>query len=57
MVPLISTSELSTLRPLGLDELDRCDEELLGEGDAAGLSELAGGEDEFSEPAFCPITF
>lgn len=63
MVPLISTSELRTLRPLGLDVL------VLDEGGAAGLlgalgwagagGVLAGAllEPLAADSDFCPITF
>lgn len=59
ILPLISTSELRTFRPLGLGELVRCGEldELLAAGALEGLSVFEGPVDEFSDSGFWPITF
>ena len=57
-MPLISTSELKTLRPLGLDALWRDPDELLADDALAGVSFLAvPEEDDAPEFDFCPITF
>ena len=66
MVPLISTSELRTLRPLGLgallaEELDTGLLEVLGfgedEGELAGAMLLFELLAESADSDFCPITF
>jgi len=59
IVPLISTSELSTLRPLGLVPLGRDAEGLLAlDADAlVGVSFLAGPAEDVPDSGFCPITF
>ena len=65
MLPLISTSVLSTLRPLGAEFEDLDDEAgaLLWDLGAAGLELGAaslgeeGPVDTMSDSGFCPITF
>ena len=69
MVPLISTSELRTLRPLGLGEDERGAGLLLGlllgaDGEGCedallllGVSFLAEPVDGAADSGFCPITF
>ena len=64
MLPLISTSVLSTLRPLGaeLGDLDDGAGALLWDLGAAGLELGAdsledGPVDTMSDSGFCPITF
>lgn len=59
ILPLISTSELSTLRPLGLGELGREDGvDEPPDGELAGLSVFEGRPvDGVSDSGFCPITF
>ena len=63
IVPLISTSELSTLRPLGLgvdDERGAWLLELLDAGEEEallGVSFLSEPVDGAADSGFCPITF
>ena len=63
MLPLISTSVLSTLRPLGPEvELGREESAgLLAGGEEGGVlaevSLLDGPVDEMPDSYFCPITF
>jgi hypothetical protein len=60
ILPLISTSELRTLRPLGLGALWReAGDELaaLALDGLAGVLIFAGPADDAAGSGFCPITF